>query len=77
MAVQLFGHDPARDFEALRQRVELLRRQAVLFGQREEVPDQIGQILDSLALPVASSGVARGTPARSMAAVARLGGAAA
>ena len=32
-----------------RQRIELLRRQSVLFGQREEMPDQIGQILDPLA----------------------------
>ena len=32
-----------------RQRIELLRRQPVFFGQREKMPDQIGQILDPLA----------------------------
>src|SRR3954468_23074358 len=32
-----------------RQRVELLRRQSVLLGQREEMTDEIGQILDALA----------------------------
>src|SRR6201996_1144878 len=32
-----------------RLRVELLRRQPVLFSEREEMPDEIGQILDALA----------------------------
>ena len=32
-----------------RQRVEFFRRQAVLLGERKEMPDQIGQILDPLA----------------------------
>ncbi len=47
-----FAHvaGPAVLLEAFqRQRIQLLRRQTVLLRQREEMPDQIGQILDPFA----------------------------
>src|SRR5882724_8526449 len=41
---------PAMLFQPLqRLHIELLRRQPVLLGEREEVPDEIGQVLDALA----------------------------